>query len=117
MSLSKSKNKVRDLILAPGMAEKFFHIAGTIILVLDMKGKIVLINPKGEEVLGRSADDLVGNNWFTKHIPTRNQKKMKEELFLNLKELIKKTGKFQEQLNLKVGFRHLKDLFQNMSLM
>ena len=46
------------------MARRYLDIAGVIILALNKKGEITLINKKGSEVLGWPEKDLIGRNWF-----------------------------------------------------
>lgn len=58
-----------EILLTPGMTDKYLDIAGTMILVLDRDGLIALINRKGEEILGRAKDELIGTDWFESFIP------------------------------------------------
>lgn len=58
-------------------AETYLNIAGNIILTLDKKGNITLINKKGNEVLGYKNGDLIGKNWFNKCLPKDNLKIVK----------------------------------------
>lgn len=46
-------------------------IADFIVLVLDVEGRIALINRKGCEILGRSAAELRGCDWFVTCLPQR----------------------------------------------
>lgn len=48
------------------MAERYLNIVEVMILGLDLEGNITLINPKGAQILGYSAAQLVGENWFKK---------------------------------------------------
>ncbi len=46
----------------------YLDMAGVIMLVLDIEGKIKLINRKGAEVLGLPQDELVGRKWVDKFV-------------------------------------------------
>jgi PAS domain S-box-containing protein len=45
-------------------AQLYLDIAGVMMLALDNKGKITLINKKGCDILGYQEEELIGNNWF-----------------------------------------------------
>lgn len=50
-------------------ARKYLNIAEVIILALDTKGNVTLINKKGCETLGFDEADIIGKNWFSNFIP------------------------------------------------
>lgn len=60
------------------MAQRYLDIAGVIILALNRKGEITLINKKGTEVLGGKEKDLIGKNWFDNFIPPPRRKEIKQ---------------------------------------
>ncbi len=49
--------------------QTYLDIAGVIILALDSRGTVTLINQKGCEVLGHPEKEIVGNNWLENFIP------------------------------------------------
>ncbi len=49
-------------------AQKYLDIAGTILVALNNKGEVALINRKGCEVLGYAKEDIIGKNWFDNYI-------------------------------------------------
>lgn len=59
-------------------SENYLKIAGVIIIVLDLKGKVILINKKGCEVLGREEKNIVGKNWFENFLPVKTHKEIKK---------------------------------------
>ena len=63
----RSLREERDL------AKRYLEVTSTMIIVLDEKGCIVLINPKGCEVLGRSREELIGKGWFEVAVPARER--------------------------------------------
>ena len=50
-------------------AQLYLDIAGVMILVLNKKGEITLINKKGCEVLEYTEEELIGKNWFLTCLP------------------------------------------------
>jgi len=64
-------------------AQNYLDIAGVIILTLDLKGNINLINSKGCEVLGYKEEELLGKNWFKTAISKEHRKGI-ETLFNEL---------------------------------
>ena len=45
-------------------AQRYLDVAGTMIVVLDAEGQVLLLNRKGCAVLGREERDVVGRDWF-----------------------------------------------------
>ena len=66
-------------------AEMYFNIAGVILVVLDLRGNVVLINEKGCEVLGYSETEIKGKNWFENFIP-EHARACTENIFRGLKD-------------------------------
>ncbi len=50
-------------------AQRYLDVAGTMIVVLDSEGAVLLINRKGCAVLGRPEDELLGADWFEIAVP------------------------------------------------
>lgn len=50
-------------------ARKYLDIAGVIIVAINVKGEITLINKKGCEILGYPEKELLGRNWFDHCLP------------------------------------------------
>ena len=51
------------------LAQQYLYIAGVIMIIVDADQLLRLINKKGCEVLGWSADELIGKNWFDTCLP------------------------------------------------
>jgi PAS domain S-box-containing protein len=47
-----------------GELEEYFDLVGVIIVIIDRKGKVSLINSKGSEILGYNKEEIVGKSWF-----------------------------------------------------
>ncbi len=52
-------------------AQQYLDIAGVMFCVLDTDGRVVIMNPKGCEILGYKAGDIIGKNWFDHCLPER----------------------------------------------
>lgn len=51
-------------------AQRYLDTVQTIMVSMDMDGRITMINRKGCEILGYCADELLGCNWFEKCLPS-----------------------------------------------
>jgi len=58
-------------------AQKYFDIAKAILVVIDAKGNVNLINKKGCKVLGYSKKEIIGKNWFDNFLPERIRNEVK----------------------------------------
>lgn len=50
-------------------AELYLHISRAMIIGLDCKGNVSLINPRGCEILGYTEEQIMGKNWFETVLP------------------------------------------------
>lgn len=50
-------------------AQQYLDVAGVIMVVLDNRGDIRLLNRKGYSILGYDDGDLLGRNWFETCVP------------------------------------------------
>jgi PAS domain S-box-containing protein len=64
-------------------AHQYLDIAEVMLLALNKKGEITLINRKGNQILGYEEGELLGKNWFTTCLPSPSRKYTKS-LFLKL---------------------------------
>lgn len=70
-------------------AEKYLDIAGVMMVIIDLDGKVAFINKEGCKILGYDKKDIIGKNWFDNFLP-RDIKEKVEKVF---KELI--SGKIE----------------------
>jgi PAS domain S-box-containing protein len=59
-------------------AQNFFDMAEIIVVSLDNKGCITLVNDNGCRVLGYKEDELVGLNWFDNCLPEKTRSQTRE---------------------------------------
>jgi diguanylate cyclase (GGDEF)-like protein/PAS domain S-box-containing protein len=50
-------------------AQRYLDVAGTMIVVLDAQGRVLLINRKGCAVLGRTEAEVLDRDWFATALP------------------------------------------------
>ena len=76
--VSKREKAIAELRYEKELAQQYLNLAGTIILVLDTKGDITLINKKGCNIIGLKEKDIIGKNWFDNFIPKEIVEDVKE---------------------------------------
>lgn len=95
-----------ELVRERDTAQRYLDIAGVIIVVLDRKGKVTLINNKGCEVLGYGESEIVGKNWFSHFLPKDIQQDIEDyyeeivnnnygEYYKNVNDIITKSGELK----------------------
>jgi PAS domain S-box-containing protein len=58
-------------------AHKYLSIARVIIVALDIKGRVTLINKRGCEVLGYAEEEILGKDWFDFCIPEQARQELR----------------------------------------
>ena len=76
--LTKHKGLWGKLRQERNRAQQYLNIAGVIIIAIDDKGIITLINKKGCDVLGFKEEEIIGNNWFGLCVPERVRKERRD---------------------------------------
>ncbi len=66
-------------------AQAYLDIAAVPIVALDLDERVLLINPKGCELVGRSADDIVGRDWIDLSVPA-GEREHAHALFSGLRD-------------------------------
>ena len=74
------------------IAQNYLDIAAVLIVILDKKGKVRLINKKGREILEYKRSEIIGKNWFDNFIP----KKISRSLKSKFKKFVNDEWKFPE---------------------
>ena len=64
------------LLREKNRAKQLLDVAGTIILALDTRCKVTLINARGCEILGYPAEEIIGKDWVNTFLPERIRKKI-----------------------------------------
>ncbi|MBD3407999.1 MAG: PAS domain S-box protein [Candidatus Lokiarchaeota archaeon] len=64
--------------------QKYLDVAGVILLALDTKGNVTMINQKGCEILELTKEEIIGKNWFSEFLPKGQQ----DEIFKIFKDIM-----------------------------
>jgi|GEM_PF-632000 len=64
-------------------AQSYLDIAGVMLMLLDRRGRIAMINRKGTQLLGKPENELIGLDWFESFLPD-GRASVARELFIIL---------------------------------
>lgn len=64
---------LEEVTVSRDLAEQYLQIAGVLIMGLNKKGEITMINDVGAKALGGTKDEIIGMNWFKNFIPKSDQ--------------------------------------------
>ncbi len=76
--VTERKRAAQQILKERNRAEQYLESAQVMMLFLNEKGIVKMINRKGSEILGYSKQYIIGENWFEKFIPKEDTAKMKE---------------------------------------
>jgi PAS domain S-box-containing protein len=62
-------------------AQTYLDVAEVMLVALDEKGIVKLINRKGSRILGYEEGELLGENWFETCLPERNREEVKRVFY------------------------------------
>ncbi|GJQ61877.1 MAG: hypothetical protein SCALA702_09300 [Melioribacteraceae bacterium] len=103
IDLSEIKKAELALRTERDKAQRYFEIAGAILMVLNDKGVITLINQKGCKALGYWEQEIVGKNWFDNFLPKENIQEVKEIFNRVMKGEITQSERFVNYINTRSG--------------
>lgn len=83
-AVAVSFSDITDLKIEKDASQNYLDVAGVMILALNEKGEVTLINRKGCEILGGVEKDFIGKNWFDLFTP----KDIIDDVKKSYKELI-----------------------------
>ena len=78
--ISQTKQAEKDAIRERNLAQQYLDVAGVILVALDQRGDITMINQKGCAVLGYGEADLIGKNWFDVFVPASVREDVRQTL-------------------------------------
>jgi len=85
------------------LAQLYLNIVAVIIVALDDKQRVTLINRKGSELLGYDENDIVGKNWFDNFIPHKLQEEIKPVYNQLMRGEIKPVKSYENPIVTKMG--------------
>jgi len=69
LGVLRYKSSERRLLEERTQAQAYLDIAAVPIVALDTAGRVVLINPRGLELIGREHADVLGMDWVERFVP------------------------------------------------
>ena len=84
-------------------AQTYLDIAGVMMVVVSIDGNVLLINRRGCEILGYSAGEIVGKNWFFNFVPERKRDQSFKTMRMVLAGKISPIGYYENQVVTKDG--------------
>ncbi len=76
-----TSEKQKKILLERNRAQLYLDIVNVVLLVLDESGGILLINKKGQEILGYTERELLGRNWFELCVPECVRSELQKQFF------------------------------------
>lgn len=95
--IEKDLRRERDLMV------KYLNLAGVINVVLDAKGRIVMMNRKGCEILGYKEKEVIGQDWFGKFIPRALRGDVRKVYFGLMAGTVENVGRYQNEVLTRKG--------------
>jgi PAS domain S-box-containing protein len=83
-------------------AEQYLDIAGVMLLVVAADQRLAMINRKGQQILGYSAEEIIGRNWVDVLLPARDRERVRAEFFQLMAGEIK-PGSFEHAIVTRAG--------------
>jgi len=83
----------------------YLDVIEVMVVALNLKGEVTLINRKGCEILGYKEKDILGKNWFDTFIPQGDSKKVKLAYNKLMKGKLKLTGYYENPVKTKSGVK------------
>jgi len=84
-------------------ARSYLDIAGVMIVAINTRGIVTLINKRGCEILGYKESEIIGKNWFDNFLPERLRKEVKDISRKLLSGEIEQTEYFENPILTKSG--------------
>jgi len=87
----------------PNLTQKYLDIAGIILVSLDRRGTITMINRPGSEILGYEPQELLGKNWFDTCLPQEIRDKVKVTFEKLLQGDVRPVEYYENSVRMKTG--------------
>ncbi|MBD3341604.1 MAG: PAS domain S-box protein [Candidatus Lokiarchaeota archaeon] len=87
--------------------KKYLDIASVLLIALNSKGKIILLNNKGCEILECKEKDVIGKNWFNIFIPDDSKSQVQEVFNKLMAGTIEPVEYFENEIITKKGNRRI----------
>ena len=85
MDITERKEAEYELNEEKNKVQYYLDIVAVMLVVLNDKGEVIMINKKGCDILGFNEAEVLGKNWFDNFIPEGDSRKVKEVFGLLMK--------------------------------
>ena len=107
IDLSEIKKAEKITIEERNKTQQYLDIADVMLLSIDTKGTVQLINPKGCEILGYSKEEILGQNWFDLALPEDQREMVKEVARKVFSKEIESVNYYENNIVTKSGVERL----------
>jgi len=80
------KKAEKQLLAERDRAQNYLDIAGVMLVALDTKGRVTLLNRKACAILKYTAEEVLGKNWFDNFLPKDTKNDVKKIFQASIKE-------------------------------
>ena len=77
-NITDQKKAELALIAERNKVQEYLDIAAVMIIILNNKGEIIMINKKGCDILEAKHEDIIGKEWFTNFLPEGDRLEVKQ---------------------------------------
>ncbi|NHJ12986.1 MAG: PAS domain S-box protein [Candidatus Thorarchaeota archaeon] len=93
--ISLRKRAEEELREERDTAQRYLDIAGAAIIVIDVDGRVHLINRRGLEIIGYENGEVLGRNWIDLVVPENDRSKARERFVEILRDETSNEGGFK----------------------
>jgi PAS domain S-box-containing protein len=105
--ITEAKQAEEALKESKASAERYLNVAAEIILSLDVRGNITLLNDSGHVLLGYKRGELIGKNWFNTCLPKEISDEIKSVFTLLVDGVEEDVTNFENSVVTKSGDRKI----------
>ncbi len=102
-NISERKKNEKTIREEHARSQKYLAIAGVMLIALNSKGQITLLNQKGCEILGYSEDEVLFKDWFSMMVPEDYQEITRNAFHLLMQGKGESVTKFENTVITKSG--------------
>lgn len=107
LDISRHKMAEESILKERDMAQRYLDLAGTMLIALDVKGRITLINKKGCDLLGYREEELINNIWFDNFFEEENRDEVMSVFHEIISGVIKQFEYYENKVRTKNGEQRL----------
>lgn len=97
----------QQIILERDRSEQYLQIAAVMIVALNERGQVVLLNRKGCELLGYAEEEVLGRDWFDTFVPEDMRATVRETFAQLMAGRIELTERYENPVVTRSGERRL----------